>query len=169
MVSLGAKDHSQAGRPPGTRVPSGRVRSRIRSRPSWPSVRTRRRRALGASALSAVVGVHVGEMRGRRISSADAPCGVAASSRIRRVSLALEITARIFRSLRIMPSSSRSRATSCSVNAAIRSGSNPSKARRKASLRARIVCQESPTWNASRLSASKSPRSSVTGTPHSVS
>ena len=71
--------------------------------------------------------------------------------------------------LRTIPESVISRATSASSNAATRSGSKSAKAARKASRLRRMVIQDRPDWNASRLSRSNSPATLVTGTPHSWS
>ena len=62
-----------------------------------------------------------------------------------------------------------SRATSSSSKAATASGLKPAKASRKAGRLRRIVAHDSPDWKASRLTRSKTPRSSRTGMPHSVS
>ena len=71
--------------------------------------------------------------------------------------------------LRTMPVSAISRSTSSSSYAATVSGSKSAKAARNDSRFRRIVTQDSPDWNASRLSRSNSPRSSRIGMPHSLS
>ncbi len=61
------------------------------------------------------------------------------------------MAASIFSRLRTMPASAISRARSSSPNAATASGSNPANAARKASRLRRIVSQDNPDWNASRV------------------
>ncbi len=82
---------------------------------------------------------------------------------------ALARVASILRRLRTIEASAISRSTSAWSYAAIRSGSKPSKAARNAGRLRRIVTQLSPDWNASRVRRSKTPTSSRTGIPHSVS
>lgn len=91
------------------------------------------------------------------------------SCRRSSVARALAIVAAIFARLRMMLASCVRRATSRSSKRATTSGSKPAKARRKFSRRRRISAQDRPAWKASRLSLSNMPRSSRTGTPHSVS
>jgi hypothetical protein len=94
---------------------------------------------------------------------------VSPSARIAVVAWALVIAASIFLRLRTIPASPSSRATSSSPYSAIRSTSKPSNARRKFSRLRRIVSQERPDWNASRVSRSNSATSPCSGRPHSSS
>lgn len=112
------------------------------------------------------------EVRGRGVASgwkdhtnsARPPC-------LRRaiVAPALVMVARIFRPLRTIPASFIRRSTSDSVYAATVSGSKSSKAARNAGRLRKMVAQDRPAWNASRLRRSYTPRSSRTGIPHSTS
>ena len=82
---------------------------------------------------------------------------------------ALPIVALIFARFRMMPGSCMSASVSASSMAATRSMSKSWNAIRKVGRRRRIVIQESPAWNPSRLSFSKSGRSPCNSNPHSSS
>ena len=90
-------------------------------------------------------------------------------SRSATVARALVIVASILSRLRTMRGSSISRSTSASSNAAIASASKPWKTSRNASRLLRIVDQDSPDWNASRVSRSRYDASPWTRRPHSSS
>ena len=76
---------------------------------------------------------------------------------------------RSWRRLRTMPASAISRSRSASSKPATTRGSKPRNAVRNASRLRRIVDHDSPAWNDSSASRSKSSRSSATGVPHSRS
>ena len=111
-------------------------------------------------------------VRGSGARSGRNPAMNAASppvSRSATVARALVIAASTLSRLRTMPASAISRARSPSSYAATVSASKPAKAARKFSRLSRMVRQESPDWNASRVSRSRWALSPRTGTPHSVS
>ena len=90
-------------------------------------------------------------------------------SDIARVALALVMAEVILRRFLMMDSSDISLSTSSSVKDATASGSNPAKARRRASLRRRMVSHDRPDWKLSRAMRSYTPGVSRTGNPHSLS
>jgi hypothetical protein len=79
------------------------------------------------------------------------------------------MVASILARLRTIPASAISRARSSSSKAATIVGSNSRNAVRKAARLRRIVDQDRPAWNDSRLSRSNSSTSSIVGRPHSSS
>jgi hypothetical protein len=81
----------------------------------------------------------------------------------------LAIAASIFARLRTMPASASRRATSASPYPATFAMAKSSKAARNAGRLRRMVSQDRPDWNASRVSRSYSPSSVRTGRPHSTS
>ena len=86
-----------------------------------------------------------------------------------RYTPALRIAASILRRLRTMPASAISASTFSGPYWTITSGWKLSKALRNASRFFRIVSQDKPAWKPSRVSISKSLRSSCSGRPHSLS
>src|SRR5687767_7596612 len=91
------------------------------------------------------------------------------SAAVARNPAALPIVASILARFRTIPASAISRARSVSSNAATTRGSNPRNAERNAARLLRIVDHDSPAWNDSSASRSKSSMSSCVGTPHSSS
>ena len=79
------------------------------------------------------------------------------------------MVASILRRLRTIRGSPIRRSTSVSSYAATVSASKPANTSRKASRLFRIVDQDSPDWNASRVSRSKYAGSPATRVPHSMS
>ena len=129
----------------------------------WKSAarfRFRRECRRGSSALT-------GQAPRRRNPRGNSRSRRAPESRARRVRL--RPWSAIFARLRTMPASSISASTCASSKRAMIAGSKLANALRKLSRLRRIVIQESPAWKPSRISFSKSARSSYSGTPHSVS
>ncbi len=91
------------------------------------------------------------------------------ASRSPTVARALVTAASIFIRLRTIRGSAISRSTSSGVKAAMASASKSWNTSRNAGRLLRIVDQDSPDWNASRVSRSRYAASPWTRLPHSVS